>query len=244
MHLQFAAAFTINRSLQGIITMSTRALVTLFAVSLLALGACSREKSDWRSAQAADSSSHTNSSSRLTRTARSWPPRASGLQQLAEDKDWRAAAATDTAAAYEQFLAQYPPASGPTKREYASRISRPLRRRRAARQEPSQRPPPSGEGAALPDAIQSPSATAGGYGVQLGAFSSAERANEEWQKLKTDAAGMLDGLAPRVVVVSHGKNAVSPAGRRTRRSTGTCDLRRSQGFEKTVCSADPSSVSA
>jgi hypothetical protein len=36
--------------------------------------------------------------------------------------------------------------------------------------------------------------------VQLGAFSSAERANEEWKKLQADAAGLLDGLAPRVVV--------------------------------------------
>ena len=35
--------------------MSTRTLVTVFAISLLALTGCSREKSDWRSAQAADS---------------------------------------------------------------------------------------------------------------------------------------------------------------------------------------------
>ena len=36
-HLRSAAAFTMKRSLQGIITMSTRALVTLFAIPLLAL---------------------------------------------------------------------------------------------------------------------------------------------------------------------------------------------------------------
>ena len=36
--------------------MSARALVTLFAIPLLALSGCMREKSDWRSAQAADSS--------------------------------------------------------------------------------------------------------------------------------------------------------------------------------------------
>jgi hypothetical protein len=39
-----------------------------------------------------------------------------------------------------------------------------------------------------------------GYGVQLGAFSSAERANEEWKKLAASSAGSLDGLNPRVVV--------------------------------------------
>src|SRR6188768_792194 len=52
-HLRSAAAFTMKRSLQGIITMSTRALVTLFAIPLLALVACSRDKSDWRAAHAA-----------------------------------------------------------------------------------------------------------------------------------------------------------------------------------------------
>ena len=36
--------------------------------------------------------------------------------------------------------------------------------------------------------------------MQLGAFSSAERANEEWTQLKAAAPGTLDGLEPRVVV--------------------------------------------
>jgi D-alanyl-D-alanine carboxypeptidase len=53
----------------------------------------------------------------------------------------------------------------------------------------------------LPGATTAAADTAGsGFGVQLGAFSSAERANEEWKKLQTEAAGTLDGLAPRVVV--------------------------------------------
>jgi hypothetical protein len=201
MHLQFAAAFTINRSLQGIITMSTRALVTLFAVSLLALAGCSREKSDWRSAQAADSmesyeqfiAAHPDST--LAASARE------RMQQLAEDRDWRVAAGTDTVESYRQFLSQYP--TGKWAKEARLRIenfSVPSMAIGSAASPIDAAPPASGEGAALPDAIQSPSATAGGYGVQLGAFSSAERANEEWQKLKTDAAGMLDGLAPRVVV--------------------------------------------
>ena len=88
--------------------MSTRALVTLFAIPLLALAACSREKSDWRSAQAADSpesyeqfiAGHPDST--LVATARE------RLQQLGEEKDWRAAAQTDSLEAYQQFLAQYP----------------------------------------------------------------------------------------------------------------------------------------
>src|SRR5687767_14992690 len=88
--------------------MSARALVTVFAISLLSLVGCSREKSDWRSAQAADTSESyqqfidEHPDSTLVTSARE------RLVQLAEDKDWRSAAAVDSAEAYRHFLAQYP----------------------------------------------------------------------------------------------------------------------------------------
>ena len=47
-----------------------------------------------------------------------------------------------------------------------------------------------------------------GFGVQLGAFSSAERANAEWKKLQGEAAGTLDGLEPRVVVGESGGKTI------------------------------------
>jgi hypothetical protein len=183
--------------------MSTRALVTLFAVSLFALAGCSREKSDWRSAQAADSSESyeqfiaNHPDSTLVTTARE------RLQQLAEEKDWRAAAGADTAEAYRQFLAQHP--AGKWASEAQVRIdnfSATANVPGGAASAPAamSTAPASGEGAALPDATQPPPSAEGGYGVQLGAFSSAERANDEWKKLQADASGMLDGLAPRVVV--------------------------------------------
>jgi cell division septation protein DedD len=185
--------------------MSTRALVTLFAIPLLVLAGCSREKSDWRSAQAADSPESyeqfitTHPDSTLVATARE------RLQQLAEEKDWRVAAGVDTAQAYQQFLAQYP--AGKWAREAQVRIDN-FAASTAQGGAPGVLPPAdvsaipqaSGEGAALPDAPSPAIAEAGGYGVQLGAFSSAERANEEWKKLQADSAGTLDGLAPRVVV--------------------------------------------
>ena len=177
-----------KRSLQGIITMSTRALVTLFAIPLLALVACSREKSDWRSAQAADSpesyeqfiAAHPDSALAANAHER--------LEQLAEEKDWRAAAGTDTSEAYQQFLAQHP--AGKWAKEAQVRIDN------------------FAAGAAPASAVTTPAAPVAqptppadsGYGVQLGAFSSSERANEEWKKLQGDAGGLLDGLSPRVVV--------------------------------------------
>jgi len=181
--------------------MSTRALVTLFAIPLLALAACSREKSDWRSAQAADSpesyeqfiAGHPDSA--LVATARE------RLQQLAEEKDWRAAAGADTREAYQQFLAQYP--AGKWAKEAGVRIdnfSVGEGAGAAANGVTPTMPAAPGAGASLPDAAQPMSGTDSGFGVQLGAFSSAERANEEWKKLQADSAGTLDGLSPRVVV--------------------------------------------
>jgi cell division septation protein DedD len=188
--------------------MSTRALVTLFAIPLLVLAGCSREKSDWRSAQAADSpesyeqfiAGHPDST--LVATARE------RLQQLAEEKDWRAAAETDSLDAYQQFLAQYP--AGKWAKEAQVRIDNFANAgaagaagavaSTAAPAAGTVSPSPAGEGATLPATPPAVTPTDSGYGVQLGAFSSAERANEEWKKLQTEAAGLLDGLSPRVVV--------------------------------------------
>ena len=181
--------------------MRHRTLVTLFAIPLLALAACSREKSDWRSAQAADSpesyeqfiAAHPDSS--LVATARE------RLAQLAEEKDWRNAAALDTPAAYQQFLAQYP--NGKWAREAQIRVENFALSSEAAGAPPPQTPAAgaAGEGASVPvPPPDSPTVAASGFGVQLGAFSSAERANAEWKKLQAESAGTLDGLLPRVVV--------------------------------------------
>jgi cell division septation protein DedD len=175
----------------------------LFAVPLLALSACSREKSDWRSAQAADTSesyqqfiaAHPDSTFAVGARER--------LGQLAEEKDWRSAAGADTYDSYQQFLAQYP--AGKWAHEAQVRIDSfaggaPAAGSGAASAAAST-PPAAGAGASLPGATAPPADDAGsGFGVQLGAFSSAERANEEWKKLQKEASGTLDGLAPRVVV--------------------------------------------
>jgi hypothetical protein len=180
--------------------MTNRSLVMLVAIPLLALSACSREKSDWRSAQAADTAesyeqfvaAHPDSSRVATARER--------LVQLAEEKDWRSAAGLDTPAAYQQFLAQYP--NGKWAREAQIRVENFALS--AAGSSAAAAPAPAagaaGEGASVPEAPPVSTAGGAGYGVQLGAFSSAERANAEWQKLQAEAAGTLDGLEPRVVV--------------------------------------------
>jgi cell division septation protein DedD len=190
--------------------MSVRALVIVFAISSLSLIGCSREKSAWRSAQAADSpesyeqfiSSHPDST--LVATARE------RLAQLAEEKDWRSAAEADSLEAYQQFLVQHP--SGKWAREAQIRsdafastavggtatVSASLSP--SAETAASESAAGAGAGAMAPD-VAAPGAS-GGFGVQLGAFSSSERANDEWKKLQAQSSGTLDGLAPRVVVGS------------------------------------------
>lgn len=186
--------------------MSARALVTVFAISLLSLSGCSREKSDWRSAQAAD----TAESYQQFIDAHPDSPLVTGarerLAQLAEEKDWRAAAQVDSREAYERFLAQYP--QGRWAKEARVRADNfatgdaagPATGAAASAPAPAtdSSTPAAGAGAVLPDG--GPAPVSAGYGVQLGAFSSAERANQEWQKLAASSGSTLEGLSPRVVV--------------------------------------------
>lgn len=180
--------------------MSSRSLVTLVAIPLLMLSGCSREKGDWRSAQAADTaesyeqflSEHPDSARVATARER--------LGQLAEEKDWHGTAATDTPEAYQQFLVQHP--SGKWAKEAQQRLDNFAGQVPAAGAANGSGPVPAqpGEGATIPTPPADGAGAGAGFGVQLGAFSSAERANDEWAKLKTEAPGTLDGLEPRVVV--------------------------------------------
>jgi cell division septation protein DedD len=195
--------------------MSTRALVTLFAIPLLALAACSREGSDWRSAQAADTpesyeqfiASHPDSTRIASARER--------LAQLAEEKDWRNAAEADTLEAYQRFLAQYP--AGRWEKEARLRVENFATGAAVATQESTAATGPAGlvtgedppqPGSAEPEAAPATPDSTSGFGVQLGAFSTAERANDEWKKLQVDAKGMLDGLSPRVVVGEAGGKTI------------------------------------
>jgi hypothetical protein len=188
--------------------MPNRLLVTLFAIPLLALSGCSREKGDWRSAQAADSpesyeqfiAAHPDSSQVATARER--------LAQLSEEKDWRNAAGLDTREAYQQFLAQYP--NGKWAREAQIRLENFAlgNGASAAAAPPAAAGTPGGEAAAVPETPPAGAAGSSGFGVQLGAFSSADRANAEWQKLQSEASGTLDGLEPRVVVGESGGKTI------------------------------------
>jgi cell division septation protein DedD len=83
--------------------------ICLVAIVLgaLALGGCSHEGADWKSATAADTpeayqqflQQHPKSANAVQAQAR--------IAQIADDRDWQAAAAADTRDAYQQYLAAH-----------------------------------------------------------------------------------------------------------------------------------------
>ena len=79
----------------------------LAAMSLTLVVGCSRERIDWKSAEAADTQEGYDHFLQLHPDSALATQAHTRLAQIAEDKDWQHASAADTADAYKQFLAQH-----------------------------------------------------------------------------------------------------------------------------------------
>jgi hypothetical protein len=174
-----------------------RSIVTIFAV--LALSACSRESADWKSATTADTTEayqqflqqHPSSSDAAAAHAR--------LKVLTEDRDWQVAAAADTRSAYEQFISQH--ADSKWVQEARIRIENFAQTGNAATTSAGAAVPASSPRAA-PAKTQPPTkvaTAASGNFVQLGAFSTKERAQSEWKQLSARFPTELKSLKPDYV---------------------------------------------
>lgn len=152
---------------------SFRTAVTVLLIAAY-FGACSSERRDWRSAQAADTIEsygrflEKHPEGQLAADARA------RVRQLAEDRDWKRATQVDTASAYERFLAQHP--NGRWSQEARIRA----------------------ETFMLSEGVPG-TASAGIHYVQLGAFGSEASAQDEWQRLRRRFHGELHGLSPDFV---------------------------------------------
>jgi cell division septation protein DedD len=80
----------------------------LGVVCLVWMSGCSRERIDWKSAEAADTQEAYNHFLELHPSGELATQARARLTQLAEDKDWQRTIAADTADAYKQFLAEHP----------------------------------------------------------------------------------------------------------------------------------------
>jgi cell division protein FtsN len=203
-------------------------MLALLLPALLAIG-CSREAEDWRSAQAADTPEsyaaflrqHADSAQATTATTR--------MEQLAEERDWQLASSEDSSQAYQNFVAQHP--EGKWAQEARIRVENftlnqsigPVPGEPAATtpatpaEEPAQPPAQAGPHPANPppaaartDATKPPATklASGGYGVQLGAFSSEAGAQAQWKILTGKYKGELGGQSHRVVASRSGSSTL------------------------------------
>ena len=172
-----------------------KTVATILIGALACLSGCSQEQQDWRAAESRDTTQsygqfiERHPDSELVKQARA------RIAQLVEDRDWSQAGRADTAAAYEEFLARHP--TGKWAQEARIRIQN-----FALREAPARVVAPSGEPATASAAATASTSAAElgkGYGIQLGAFSSEERANTEWLGLEARYDAQLHGLTPQVV---------------------------------------------
>ena len=193
----------------------------------LLLAGCSRENDDWRAAQAADTvvayqqflhqypgSAHATDAN--TRVG-----------QLAEDEAWQQATRQDSLLAYQQFVNRYPEGkwaqearvrvenfsiAAPSTQTPAAAAAAPGTS--AGSPSPGAPAPAAAPAAAAPRSVaaapaagsvpQSGDSASGGYGVQLGAFSSRAKAQAQWLAVSARFKSELGGSRSHVSV---GKSA-------------------------------------
>jgi cell division septation protein DedD len=187
----------------------TVAVLLVVTSAMLFAGCSSRERIDWKSAEAADTVESYNRfierhpDSELATQARA------RIAQLAEDKAWQSAVAADTADAYRAFLAQH--ANGKWAEEARIRIENftldtntvPPPPNTAETATPAERGEPAQPAhAPTTNPASAPKAeTETGYGIQLGAFSTQAAALGEWKRLQQKFDPELHGLFARAVPV-------------------------------------------
>jgi len=178
--------------------------------TMFVLAGCSRENADWKSASSADTiESYQQFVHQYPHSANVQAANAR-LATLMDDHDWQAAAAADTRVAYQQFVAQHPESkwvqearirienfSGTGTSESGATAT-------ASSETPAVPPGPAGSAVhrSAKVAANKPVAPAAGpHGnfVQLGAFSSKERAQSEWKQLSAKYPSELKTLKPAYV---------------------------------------------
>lgn len=231
--------------------MRTSRSITLAAmlIASAALAACSRERQDWQSAEAADTVEAygeflgKHPEGELAAKARQ------RRDQLAEERDWQKTGSADTLEAYQGFLSRHPqgkwadeaririesfsvaesppgPAATPGNAPEATpEAAAPKARPAGVQAAPARRGVTKAP--AAHEASESPGPVSTGVGAQLGAFSDEAKARSEWQRLTRRFPRELDGLTPRFV------SAQTGAGRVVRLQVGVAD----EAHARSLCAA-------
>lgn len=211
-------------------------VTTLLLVSCLWLAGCSQRQQAWEEARAA------NTPESYDQFLAEYPEGEFASQararaaELRETRDWEKAMATNTLDAYREFVKAHP--DGRMSDEARIRIES------FALSAPMPESSPglaTLEGPATPAASASSgsqsaatrpttvASAAGGYRIQLGAFSGGEKqAMNEWRRLQTDFPALLQGLVPSV------KLATTSSGHLYRLQAGSTDEARARSICTTL----------
>ena len=187
----------------AVITVRLMLIAALLCVVLSALASCSREQSDWKTAQAADTIEAYGDFLRKHADASLANEARARIEQLAEERDWQRASISDTRETYAQFIALHP--TSKWTQEARIRIenfalgpmSAPALSPAAAAQPSAARP------ASAPARVAAPGAAAGNRLIQLGAFNSESIARARWGRL-AGKYPQLSGLTPQTEGVERG----------------------------------------
>jgi len=202
-----------------------KAVIGLGFALLLGISGCSRQQSDWEKTRAANTTDSYEQFIRKYPSGEFTAQAQARVKELYEERDWQKARDTDTQEAYQAFLKQYP--EGKWTEEARIRVENFTLAQAPSSATPagaetgnSPGNPPAGANAPAPAPVPSakppaaasapapagsaakaakPAATAGSYGIQLGAFkSSADAANKRWTHLDKAYPKLLTGLSPTV----------------------------------------------
>lgn len=195
--------------------MHSRILVTIVAaLTLTLLASCSRERQDWKAAQAADTAEAYTDFVRKHPGGELATQAHARLAQIVDERDWQFAATADTPEAYQRFVQLHPgskwaeeaririesfalgaqPAALPASPPVPASAPEPAA---PTPDESRVSAPAPGPEPAKPAAV--PRSTS--FGIQLGAFGSEQKARSEWQRLERAHADLLGGLSSSVTSV-------------------------------------------
>jgi cell division septation protein DedD len=208
-------------------TIMNKALIGLGFALLLGMAGCSRQQSDWEKTRAANTAESYEQFIKKYPSGEFTPQAQARVKDLYEEGDWQKARDADTQEAYQAFLKQHPEgkwteearirvenftlAQAPSNATPAGAETANAPGNPPAGSSTAPTPPPSAKAPAAASAptpttgspakvakpAASPAATAGSYGIQLGAFKSgADAANQRWAHLNQAYPKLLAGLSP------------------------------------------------